>query len=184
MRIVGQRWKNEKIEKTEMRDRDFGQRPGGKSRKEDGKRDKKDKRENIRRIITATALLGLYILLCTACGLMQDEKIKLRDLDFTVLSEEKIPEELKTVIAEKGAAPFELTYSDNQNLYISIGYGEQKSGGYSIAVDALYLTDDAIHVSTSLLGPDITGQKENVGKPSTPYIVLKTELLDKTVIYE
>ena len=108
----------------------------------------------------------------------------LRDLDFTVLSEEKIPEELKTVIAEKGTEPFQLTYSDNQNLYISIGYGEQKTGGYSIAVDALYLTDDAIHVSTSLLGPDITGQKEGAGKPSTPYIVLKTELLDKTVLYD
>ena len=107
-----------------------------------------------------------------------------RDLDFTVLSEEKIPEELKTVIAEKGTEPFQLTYSDNQNLYISIGYGEQKTGGYSIAVDALYLTDDAIHVSTSLLGPDITGQKEGAGKPSTPYIVLKTELLDKTVLYD
>lgn len=186
MRIVGQRWKNAKIEKTEMRDRDFGQMPGGKSRKEDGKRDKKGKKEkeNIRRIITATAFLGLYILLCTACGLMQDEKIKLRDLDFTVLSEEKIPEELKTVIAGKGIEPFKLTYSDNQNLYISIGYGEQKTGGYSIAVDELYLTDDAIYVGTSLLGPDITGQKENTGKPSVPYIVLKTELLDKTVIYE
>ena len=69
-------------------------------------------------------------------------------------------------------------------LMSSIGYGEQKTGGYSIAVDALYLTDDAIYVSTSLLGPDITGQKENTGKPSVPYIVLKTEMLDKTVIYE
>ena len=49
---------------------------------------------------------------------------------------------------------------------------------------ALYLTDDAIHVSTSLLGSDITGQKEGAGKPSTPYIVLKTELLDKTVLYD
>lgn len=130
------------------------------------------------------ALWGLCMVLLTACGLLPDENIRLRDLDFTVLSEEKIPEELKTVIAEKGTEPFELTYSDNQNLYISIGYGEQKSGGYSIAVDALYLTDDAIHVSTSLLGPDITGQKEGAGKSSTPYIVLKTELLDKTVIYE
>ena len=130
------------------------------------------------------ALWGLCMVLLTACGLLPDENIRLRDLDFTVLSEEKIPEELKTVIAEKGTDPFELTYSDNQNLYISIGYGEQKSGGYSIAVDALYLTDDAIHVSTSLLGPDITGQKEGAGNSSTPYIVLKTELLDKTVIYE
>ena len=148
------------------------------------KRDKKDKRENRRRILTATAILSLYILVFTACGLLQDEKIKLRDLDFTVLSEEKIPEELKTVIAEKGTEPFKLTYSDNENLYISIGYGEQKTGGYSIAVDELYLTDDAVYVRTTLLGPDITGQRENAGKPSIPYIVLKTELLDKSVIYE
>ena len=177
MRIVGQRWKNETIE---MRDHDFVQMSEGNPRKKDGKRDKKCKTK----VLTATAILSVYLLLLTACGLMQDEKIKLRDLDFTVLSEEKIPEELKTVIAEKGTEPFKLTYSDNQNLYISIGYGEQKTGGYSIAVDALYLTDDAIYVSTSLLGPDITGQKENTGKTSVPYIVLKTEMLDKTVIYE
>ena len=127
------------------------------------------------------------LLLCvvlTGCRMSGEGNIKLRDLDFTVLSEEKIPEELKTVIAEKGSEPFRLTYSDNQNLYISIGYGEQKTGGYSIAVDELYLTDDAVHVSTSLLGPDITGQKSGAGKPTTPYIVIKTEFLDKTVIYD
>ena len=130
----------------------------------------------------AAAMLLLCVVL-TGCGMSGERSIKLRDLDFTVLSEEKIPEELKTVIAEKGSEPFRLTYSDNQNLYISIGYGEQKTGGYSIAVDELYLTDDAVHVSTSLLGPDITGQKSGAGKPTTPYIVIKTELLDKTVIY-
>ena len=130
----------------------------------------------------AAAMLLLCVVL-TGCGMSGERNIKLRDLDFTVLSEEKIPEELKTVIAEKGSEPFRLTYSDNQNLYISIGYGEQKTGGYSSAVDELYLTDDAVHVSTSLLGPDITGQKSGAGKPTTPYIVIKTELLDKTVIY-
>ena len=130
----------------------------------------------------AAAMLLLCVVL-TGCGMSGERNIKLRDLDFTVLSEEKIPEELKTVIAEKGSELFRLTYSDNQNLYISIGYGEQKTGGYSIAVDELYLTDDAVHVSTSLLGPDITGQKSGAGKPTTPYIVIKTELLDKTVIY-
>lgn len=131
----------------------------------------------------AAAMLLLCVVL-TGCGMSGERNIKLRDLDFTVLSEEKIPEELKTVIAEKGSEPFRLTYRDNQNLYISIGYGEQKTGGYSIAVDELYLTDDAVHVSTSLLGPDITGQKSGAGKPTTPYIVIKTELLDKTVIYD
>ena len=131
----------------------------------------------------AAAMLLLCVVL-TGCRMSGEGNIKLRDLDFTVLSEEKIPEELKTVIAEKGSEPFRLTYSDNQNLYISIGYGEQKTGGYSIAVDELYLTDDAVHVSTSLLGPDITGQKSGAGKPTTPYIVIKTELLDKTVLYD
>ena len=77
----------------------------------------------------------LCVLLLTGCGLFQ---------------EEKIPEELKTVIAEKGTEPFHLTYSDDQNLYISIGYGQQKTGGYSIAVDELYLTEDAIYVGTTL----------------------------------
>ena len=152
--------------------------------KKEGSRWKTGEYRKESRYIGILLAVMLWILSFAGCGFSQNEKIKLRDLDFTVLSEGKIPEELKTVIAEKGTEPFKLTYSDNKNLYISIGYGEQKTGGYSIAVDALYLTDDAIYVSTSLLGPDITGQKEGAGKPSTPYIVLKTELLDKTVIYE
>ena len=183
MKTAGRQWKNEKTEKTEMRDWDLMQISGRKLRKEDSRRGKKDK-ANIRRILTAAALLGLYILYARAVVSCRMRKSSCGIWISQVLSEEKIPEELKTVIAEKGTEPFKLTYSDNQNLYISIGYGEQKTGGYSIAVDALYLTDDAIYVSTSLLGPDITGQKENTGKPSVPYIVLKTEMLDKTVIYE
>ena len=72
MKTAGRQWKNEKTEKTEMRDWDLMQISGRKLRKEDSRRGKKDK-ANIRRILTAAALLGLYILLCTGCGLMQDE---------------------------------------------------------------------------------------------------------------
>lgn len=43
--------------------------------------------------IIMTAVLGALLL--TGCGLLSKENVKLRDLDFTVLSEEKIPEELK-----------------------------------------------------------------------------------------
>lgn len=110
------------------------------------------------------------------------ERIKLRDLDFTVLSEEKIPEELKTIVEERKAENFKLTYSDKQYLYICIGYGEQETGGYSIAVNELYLTDNAIYVSTSLLGPEASEKSNKT--PSYPYIVIKTEFLDQTVIFE
>lgn len=118
----------------------------------------------------------------TGCTMLSDERVKLRDLEFTVLSEEKIPEELKTIIEEKKAQPFKLTYSDNEYLYISIGYGEQATGGYSIAVNELYLTDNAIYVNTNLIGPDAS-EKSNPAA-SYPYIVIKTEYLDETVIFE
>ena len=131
----------------------------------------------------AAALIGsVVLLLMTGCSMMSGERVKLRDLEFTVLGEEKIPEELLTIMKEKGAEPFQLTYSDNEYLYISVGYGEQSTGGYSIAVEELYLTDNAIYVRTSLLGPD-TDLRSN-GTPSYPCIVIKTEYLDKTVIFE
>ncbi len=138
--------------------------------------------------IIMTAVLGALLL--TGCGLLSKENVKLRDLDFTVLSEEKIPEELKTVIAEKGTEPFQLTYSDNQNLYISIGYGEQKTGGYSIAVDALYLTDDAIHVSTSLLESNgalnrcTNGSRTQINRCNARQAALKTTHRGTRTIYD
>lgn len=135
-----------------------------------------------------SAIIGIMVIcflisfLLAGCTMLSEERIKLRDLEFTVLSEEKIPEELLTIISEKKGEPFKLTFSDNEYLYISIGYGEQVTGGYSIAVNELYLTDSAIYVNTSLLGPETSVQSENA--PSYPYIVLKTEYLDETVIFE
>lgn len=131
------------------------------------------------------SLLGILAAACvllSGCTLLSEEKIKLRDLDFTVLSEEKIPEELKTILEEKKSAPFQITYTDKQNLYICVGYGEQETGGYSIAVEDLYLTDANICVNTSLLGPD--GSEKGEKSPSYPFIVLKTEFLEQTVIFE
>ena len=133
-------------------------------------------------IIKMFAVTLVLSFLLTGCTMHSEERIKLRDLDFTVLSEEKIPQELMTIIQEKKGEPFKLTYSDNEYLYISIGYGEQSTGGYSIAVNELYLTDNAIYVNTTLLGPDGAAQAENA--PSHPCIVIKTEKLDETVIFE
>lgn len=135
----------------------------------------------MKKIWTMVAATLLTVML-TGCTLLSEERVKLQDLDFTVLGEEKIPEELMSIINEKKAEPFKLTYSDQDYLYICIGYGEQSTGGYSIAVNELYLTDSAIYVNTELLGPDPS--EKNNPTPSYPYIVLKTEYLDQTVIFE
>ena len=121
-----------------------------------------------------------FLMTLSGCGSTED--LKLRDLEFTIVGEEKIPEQLATMITEKKEAPFQFTYSDNENLYICVGYGKQESGGYSIAVNELYLTEENIHVDTNLLGPETTEKSNKV--PSYPYIIIKTEYLDKTVIFE
>ena len=78
--------------------------------------------------------------------------------------------------------PFKVTYEDDGYLYICVGYGEHDTSGYSIAVEDLYLTDNAICVDTELLGP---GKGEATTAAVTcPYIVLKLEYLDKSVVFE
>jgi hypothetical protein len=138
--------------------------------------------KKITSLLSAALLIVLSSLQLTGCTFVSDERIKLRDLDFTILSEDVVPDELKKIIDEKQGQEFRLTYSDNDNLYICIGYGEQQGGGYSITVNELYLTDDAIYVNTALLKPDKTSDAKI--STSCPYVVIKTEHLDETVIFE
>lgn len=128
----------------------------------------------------------IAILLCTFAGCSAKKKDtleKIKDLEFTVLADENIPEELKNVIEEKKGNTFKVTYQDNGFLYVCIGYGEQVSGGYSITVNALYLTENAIYVDTTLLGPEPGDAVAKKDTPSYPYIVIKTEFLDKPVVF-
>lgn len=123
--------------------------------------------------------------LLAGCAGEKDPLEKIKDLEFTVLAEDNIPEELKAIIEEKKTNTFKVTYQDNGFLYICIGYGEQVSGGYSITVNDLYLTSNAIYADTTLLGPDpAEGAAVKKDTPSYPYIVLKTEYVDKPVIFD
>lgn len=70
-------------------------------------------------------LLGLGLL--AGCSEKKDPMEKIKDLEFTVLSEDNIPEELKAVIEEKKDTSFKMTYQDNGFMYICVGYGSEYS---------------------------------------------------------
>ena len=112
------------------------------------------------KVLVILALLAwvFVVRFLTACSVEKDDLKKVRDLEFTVVGETDLPEELKQVIGEKKTAPFKMTYTDDQNLYIAVGYGEQENGGYSISVRELYLTENAIVADTELLGPESAEQ--------------------------
>ena len=126
-------------------------------------------------------LLIACMLFVSGCTLTSQEKIKLRDLNFTVLSQEMIPEQLLPILEEKKAAPFKLSYSNDQGLFIVVGYGEQATGGYSITVRELYLTENSIVIDTELLGPQ-KGEDTGVEK-SYPYITIRTEYLENPIVF-
>ena len=127
-------------------------------------------------------MLGMVLIL-SGCGKKeQGQPAKIRDLELTVVAEEMLPAELLTVVTEKKTAPFKFTFQDGNYLYICIGYGEQESGGYSITVEALYLTENAVYVKTCLIGPG--ADVPNDGVKSYPYIVIKTEYLDYSVVFD
>lgn len=126
--------------------------------------------------------IGILVLLTWGCTKNENKLEKVKDLEFTVVAEEKLPEELLTIIGEKNVEEFKMTYTNNEYLYICVGYGEQQSGGYSVSVNELYLTPNAIYVDTSLLGPSLEDSKKEV--KSYPYVVLKTEAMDKTVVFD
>ncbi len=120
-------------------------------------------------------------MLC-GCGIEKTNRTKVKDLDYCVVTEEEIPEELLAQIKEKEAADFKMTYETPESLYIVRGYGEQQTGGYSIQVKELYLTTNTVFFSTELIGPR---KGETVTKsPSYPYIVIKAEKVDKNVVFE
>lgn len=87
-----------------------------------------------------------------------------------------MPAELLDIIKEKKSAPFRLTYLAEDALYVAQGYGEQPSGGYSIAVDEMYMAEEGLCVKTTLIGP---AADEKVTMAATyPYIVLKLKPME------
>ena len=132
--------------------------------------------------ICLLVIVSIMAAMLSACGGETEKEEDRNNLEFTVVSEDRLPDELKEILDQKKESAFKLTYADEGYLYICVGYGKRESGGYSVTVNELYETDNAIYVNTNLLGPK-AGSSPGTS-PSYPYIVLKIEFRDKTVVFD
>lgn len=139
-----------------------------------------------KRIITLVLLImtvigtGAVAVSVSGCSKETSEE-KLTPVDFTVVSFEDIPKDFLTQIEEKKNADFRLTYTADGWLYIARGYGAQNSGGCSIAVKEVSMSDNAVYFDSELLGPK---QGEAVNKLATyPYVVIKLEDAGRSVVF-
>lgn len=133
----------------------------------------------MRKIIGAAVLAAF---LCCGCRLEKEDDTMVRELDYTIVRVEEVPEQLMKVIQSKKEQLFRLTYQEEGALYIAAGYGKQTSGGYSIQVQNLYLTSNAIYFKTQLQGPKKEDADEQI--QSYPYIVVRTEHRDESVVFQ
>ena len=131
-------------------------------------------------VIVLTVICVLLVF--SACSVGKISSEKLRDLEFTVVKEEDIPEELKGIIEEKKEQVFKVTFADQGMLYIAEGYGVQNTSGYSIEVVDCFETENAIYFRSNLIGPS---ESEKVAEEKTyPYVVVKLELIDKHIVFQ
>ena len=129
--------------------------------------------------LASVVLCACLLMLCQGCSVKKVNMEKIRDVEITVLEEEKIPDEF---MAQIESGPFKITYADKDALYIARGYGEQKTSGYSIEVKECYETENAIYIHTNLIGPS---KEEKIVEAKTfPYVAVKMEFIDKNVVFE
>ncbi len=125
-------------------------------------------------------LLLILMFLSTGCSVEKVSTKKVRDVDFTVVSELEMTDEVKKIVEEKKTAPFKVTFSDHEYTYIIIGYGKQNYEGYRITVKELYESPNAVYVKTEFSGPK---EYSSSSKTTYPYIVIKIECTDKNIVF-
>ena len=138
-------------------------------------------RHMLQSILCIVALVGLCVAL-QGCKIENQEDKKVQDLDFTVLKDKEIPQDILDMIEGKKYEAFQFTKTSGPYTYLVVGYGKQNTSGYSIQVEDVYLGENSIYVKTALLGPK---KDEAVSEVETfPYVVIKIEARDETVIFK
>lgn len=135
--------------------------------------------------IISVLILGIFVVLgiqmqgCKFKIVSQEQKRQ--EIPFVIVSEECIPKELASLIEKRKEEEIKLTYVDEKDRYIIIGYGKQNTGGYSIYIKDLYITENAIYVDTCLMGPKEQNVKE---VPSYPVIVIQISEMGLPVVFK
>lgn len=129
------------------------------------------------------AVLCIGVLLAApACSVRRKPTEKIRDLEFSVVRKEELPEEFLKEIEGRGYKEFRMTYRDQGALYIARGYGEKNTTGYTVSVSGCFETEEAVWLQTDLSGPPKEEKVKN--ERNNPYVAVRLNDIGKEVIFE
>lgn len=134
-----------------------------------------------RRIIVVGVWIVILIGIVAAIKLEAIDKKRVRDVSYEMVLPENIPEEIMGELQGFGKDVCRCSYICSDSLYIVVYYGEQVTDGYSVEINQLYESSNAIFVETTLKGP--ASYKDVKEEESYPYVVLKLKHSDKKVVF-
>lgn len=130
-----------------------------------------------RTAILLCLLFFVAVILC-GCRFIRIEEEERKPMEYTIVNQEEIPKEAAELIEGKKAKEFQMTYQVGEDFYLIKGYGRQMTGGYSIQVEQVSYSSNAVFFKTKLLGPS---DKSQGSEPSYPYIVIKIKYREDPV---
>ena len=123
-------------------------------------------------------LILMAVLSASGCRFIRIEEGERTPLEYTIMKQEEIPPEAVELMEQKKEKSFQMTYQVGDVRYLMKGYGQQLTGGYSIQVEEVSESENAVFCKTRLVGPE----EKNIGsEPSYPCIVLRIADTQKPV---
>ena len=124
-------------------------------------------------VLVATLAVSL-----AGCQFIKIEEGERTPLKYTIVKQEEIPAEAVELMEQKKEKTFQMTYQVGDVRYLMKGYGQQLTGGYSIQVEEVSESENAVFCKTRLIGPS---EDQAGSEPSYPCIVLKITDTSKPV---
>jgi hypothetical protein len=119
--------------------------------------------------------LAFFITGCGAADIRQK-------VQYVLCDETKLPDEVLSIIKDKGEESFAFSYSTNDYTYIAVGYGMHERDGYVVWLRDIFATNYACYVECAIMTQEYMEGLEGTyiySKPSAaPYIVLRCDRLE------
>ena len=110
----------------------------------------------------------------SGCITRIEKEQKQKDLEYILIDQEHLPEEMTEVLGQLKKKAFHFVYSDQGKTYLA--------EGYTIEVKELYETEHTVCLHTILMGP-ATGE-ETKEITTFPYIVVEISETEKEVMFD
>ena len=118
-------------------------------------------------------LAAVILMLLASCRITDVSEGERKELSYAIVKPGDFPPEIDQILRRKKESAFQMAYESGDDLYILRGYGKQKSGGFSIQIEEVSKSENAVFRTDKTRRTCRKGGAER--RRLLPYVVLKTK---------